>query len=317
MNIMIIIALVLCGGTIIGNRIRRRQVLCREKRRQRTVPCLLLAALMAVFWVPVQARAASDESEMSLFSINIRKADAHLLRCGSSVYLIDTGKKKDYETLYRALKENGADRLTGVILTHSHSDHTGGLKKLMQSDIVIENVYMSAFYAPNKEDKDNPVVKALKDTGIEPISLKSGDTLPLDGGELLVLGPLEEMTDPEEENSNSLVLLASGGGGTILLTGDMEFPEEASLLNAGLIPHADVIKIGNHGEGDATSDQLIAAVSPSIAVISTNTEDEPDTPDPRVMRLLTRSGITVLQTQQAENGVLITIRNGEIVYEMR
>ena len=31
MNIMIIIALVLCGGTIIGNRIRRRQVLCREK----------------------------------------------------------------------------------------------------------------------------------------------------------------------------------------------------------------------------------------------------------------------------------------------
>lgn len=263
------------------------------------------------------AQTASAESEMTLLSINVRKADAHLLRCGSSIYLIDTGKKKEYDTLYRVLKENGVDRLTGVILTHSHADHTGGLKNLMQSDIVIENVYTTAFYAPKKEDKENPVVKALKNTGIEPVYLKSGDTLPMDGGELNVLGPLVEMTDPEKENSNSLVLLATGGGGTILLTGDMEFPEEASLLNAGLIPHADVIKIGNHGEGDATSDQLIAAVSPSLAIIPTNSEDEPDTPDPRVMRLLAGRGIPVLQTQQAKNGILVAIRNGEITYEIQ
>ena len=263
------------------------------------------------------AQTASAESEMTLLSINVRKADAHLLRCGSSIYLIDTGKKKEYDTLYRVLKENGVDRLTGVILTHSHADHTGGLKNLMQSDIVIENVYTTAFYAPKKEDKENPVVKALKNTGIEPVYLKSGDTLPMDGGELNVLGPLMEMTDPEKENSNSLVILATGGGGTILLTGDMEFPEEASLLNAGLIPHADVIKIGNHGEGDATSDQLIAAVSPSLAIIPTNSEDEPDTPDPRVMRLLAGRGIPVLQTQQAKNGILVAIRNGEITYEIQ
>lgn len=252
---------------------------------------------------------------MTLLSINVRKADAHLLRCGSSTYLIDTGKKKEFDFLYQVLKENNVNRLTGVILTHSHSDHTGGLKQLMQSDILIENVYTTAYYAPRKEEKENTVVKALKKTGIDPVYLKSGDTLPLDGGELRILGPLVKMTDPDEENSNSLVILASGGGGTILLTGDMEFPEETSLLNAGLIPHADVIKIGNHGEGDATSDLLIDTVAPSLAIIPTNSEDEPDTPDPRVMRLLTRRGITVLQTQQAKNGILITIRGGEIAYE--
>ena len=279
---------------------------------------LFLLALMVLFSGTITgAQSTSAESEMTLLSINVRKADAHLLRCGNSTYLIDTGKKKEYDTLYRVLKENGVDRLTGVILTHSHADHTGGLKKLVQSDIVIENVYTSAFYAPKKEDKENPVVKALKDTGIEPVYLKSGDTLPMDGGELIILGPLTGMADPEEENSNSLVILASGGGGTILLTGDMEFPEESSLLNAGLIPHADVMKIGNHGEGDATSAQLIAAVSPSVAIIPTNTEDEPDTPDPRVMQLLSGRGITVLQTQQAEDGILVTIRNGEITYEIQ
>ena len=260
---------------------------------------------------------AAPAEEMTLLSINVRKADAHLLRCGSSAYLIDTGTKKSFDALYRVLRDNGVDRLTGVILTHSHSDHTGGLKKLMASDIVVENVYTSAFYAPKKEDKKHPVLKALEDTDLTPVYLSSGDTLPLDGGTLTVLGPLEQMTDSDDENSNSLVLLAEGGGGSILLTGDMEFPEEASLLSAGLIPHADVLKIGNHGEGDATSPQLIAAVSPSVAVISTNTEDEPDTPDPRVLRLLLSQGITVLQTQEAENGVLITLRNGEIWTDYR
>jgi len=257
---------------------------------------------------------AEKGGEMTLLSVNVRKGDAHLLRCGESVYLIDTGKKKNYDTLYRVLKENGIDHLTGVILTHSHSDHTGGLKQLVKSDIRIDHVYTSAYFVPEEEDKENPVVKALRKTDMEPEYLKAGDILPLDGGKLEVLGPLEKS---ETENCNSLVLLASGGGGTILLTGDMEFPEEASLLNAGLIPHADVLKIANHGEGDATSAQLVAAVSPSLALISTNTEDEPDTPDPRVMQLLKTCQIPVVQTQETENGVLITLRDGEIYTEMK
>lgn len=260
---------------------------------------------------------AVPEAAMTLLSINVRKGDAHLLRCGDAAYLIDTGKKKNYDDLYAALKESGVDRLTGVILTHVHSDHTGGLKQLLQSDITVENVYASASYALAKEDKTHPVLKALKGTGREPVWLSAGDTLPFGGGTLEVLGPLETVNDPDNENSNSLVLLASGGGGSILLTGDMEFPEEASLLNAGLIPHADVLKIANHGEGDATSEQLIAAVSPQLAVISTNTEDEPDTPDPRVIKLLNRYRIPVLQTQDAGTGVLITLRGGEIFWEMQ
>ena len=278
----------------------------------RKILSLVLAAGLLTGACCAHAETAGAGGEMTLLSINVRKGDAHLLRSGGSVYLIDTGKKKQYDTLYRVLKENGVDHLTGVILTHSHSDHTGGLKDLVQSDITIENIYTSAYYAPAKEDKENPVVKALKKTDLEPVYLRSGDTLPLDGGMLEVLGPLEERTDSDNENSNSLVLLATGGGGSILLTGDLEFPEEDSLLKAGLIQHADVIKIGNHGEGDATSEQLIAAVSPQLAVIPTNTEDEPDTPDPRVIRLLNKYKITAVLTQEAENGVLVTLRDGKI-----
>ena len=263
--------------------------------------------------------AAADEpvpaaGEMTLLSVNVGKADAHLLICGDAAYLIDTGTKDSFDHLEAVLRANGITRLDGVILTHTHDDHTGGLKKLLKSGIRIDHVYASAFY--NKEEGKHPAVKALEKNGpegMEVIWLSAGDTLPFGEGTLTVIGPLVQ--DPDKENNNSLVLLASAGGGTLLLTGDMEFPEEESLLKAGLIPHADVIKIGNHGENDATSAELIRAVSPVYAVISTNTPAEPDTPSPRVMRLLESRNVKVLQTQDTEDGVRITFRNGEIIPE--
>ena len=230
----------------------------------------------------------TEEPEMSLLAINVRKADALLLRCGQSAYLIDTGIKKNSDILLDVLRKEGSTKLTGVILTHTHADHTGGLKALLESEIVVENIYTSKYYVLKKEDGKHPVEKAVKkqEEACEVAWIAAGDTLPLDGGTLTVVGPLKMNS---EENSNSLVLLAEGGGGSILLTGDMEFPEEDSLLGAGLIPRADVIKIANHGEEDATGEELIDAVQPKLAVISTNTEDEPDTPDPRVLpRLASR-----------------------------
>lgn len=254
------------------------------------------------------------EPSLSLLAVNVRKADALLLRSGGSAYLIDTGSEESFEKLYTVLKQEGISRLTGVILTHTHKDHVGGFEQLADSDIEIENIYASAYYNKKKESK-HPAVKALKNTNRKVVFLSSGDELPLDGGKLSVIGPLEK--DGEAENNNSLVLLAEGGGGSMLLTGDMEFPEEDSLLKAELIPHADVLKIGNHGEDDATSNALINAVRPSLAVISTNSDDEPDTPSPRVLRLLASWDIPVLVTQNTENGILVTLTDGRITTEMK
>jgi hypothetical protein len=73
-----------------------------------------------------------------------------------------------------------------------------------------------------------------------------------------------------------------------------------------------VIKIANHGENDATSEKLLRAVQPKIAVISTSTAAEPDTPSGRVMQLLSNAGIDIYQTQHAESGVQVTIDQGEV-----
>ena len=270
---------------------------------------IIIILSLALSLLPLFSGLSDEAPALSLLAINVRKADALLLRCGNSAYLIDAGSKDSSETLLSVLREEGVTRLDGVILTHTHADHVGGLKALVQSEISVGSVYAPKFYTLKKEDGKHPVEKALKKTNHTVTWLEAGDTLPLSGGTLTVLGPLEKS---ETENCNSLVLLAEGGGGRILLTGDMEFPEEDSLLKAGQIPQVDVIKIGNHGEGDATSAQLLTTVQPKLAVISTNTDDEPDTPDPRVLKLLNDQNIPYFLTQDAETGVLITLANGEL-----
>ena len=274
----------------------------------------ILLSLLMTLMSGVSVASDPEVPEMSLFAINVRKADALLLRSGETVYLIDTGPEDEWPALYKVLKGEGITKLTGVILTHTDKDHVGGFALLVESDIEIENVYASAFYNKKKESK-HPAVKALKGTDLEVIFLSGGDSIPLDGGTLEVLGPL--VKDEEAENCNSLVLLATGGGGTMLLAGDMEIPEETSLLQAGVLSKVDVLKVGNHGEGDATGEAFIEAVQPRVAVISTNSDDEPDTPANRVMKLLKRYNVTVYLTQDTENGVLVTLRDGEILAEMK
>ena len=274
----------------------------------------LLTCLSLVFGAAGEKSSPPAEYDLSLLAVNVRKADALLLRSGVDAYLIDTGTEESFPALYETLKSEGVTRLTGVIVTHTHDDHAGGLAQLLESDIAVENLYASGYYNKKKESK-HPAVKAAKGTGLEVVFLFAGDTLPLDGARLTVVGPLEKNDD--KENNNSLVLLAEGGGGTILLTGDMEMPEEASLMKAGALSRVDVLKVGNHGEGDATSNALIDVLRPSLAVISTNTQDEPDTPDPRVLRLFASWNIPVLVTQDAVRGVQVTLRNGEILTEMK
>ena len=84
---------------------------------------------------------AEEESmELSLYAINVRKADALLLRSGKTAYLIDTGTEDSYPALRNALQAEGITSLDGVILTHTHKDHTGGLEYLLDSGIEIKQV---------------------------------------------------------------------------------------------------------------------------------------------------------------------------------
>ena len=271
--------------------------------------CLLTALILTAGTALAESPYEKADKPLTLFAVNVGKGDALLLNCGAETYLIDAGLQENWGDLSCALKMLQVTKLTGVILTHTDKDHAGGLLPLATSSIEVENWYAPAHYTDIKKESKHPAVEAAALRGETVIFLRAGDELPLGNGKLTVIGP---MSLSDVENCNSLVLVAEAGGGRMLLTGDMEFPEEQELLAAGVIPACAVIKIGNHGESDATSEALLQTVRPKIAVISTSTTAEPDTPSGRVLTAIASVGAKVYQTQQAESGVLVTIDQGEV-----
>jgi competence protein ComEC len=270
--------------------------------------CLMLVLTLTAT-VLAESPYEKADKPLTLFAVNVGKGDALLINCGAETYLIDAGLQENWGELSCALKMLQVTKLTGVILTHTDKDHAGGLLPLATSSIQVEGWYAPAHYADIKKESKHPAVEAAALRGEKVTFLRAGDELPLGNGSLTVIGPISAS---DVENCNSLVLVAEASGGKMLLTGDMEFPEEDELLAAGVIPPCDVIKIANHGENDATSGALLQAVQPKIAVISTSTAAEPDTPSGRVMQLLSNAGIDIYQTQHAESGVLVTIDQGEV-----
>ena len=273
---------------------------------RKTAVLLLLAVLAASF---LTTSAAALEDVRALF-INVRKADAALFFLGDARYLVDTGHKNSFDQLQRVLEAFEIQKLDGVFVTHTDKDHVGGLKKLLKGGMQVDMLYASALHS-EKSDEDHPVYEAAEKYAVPLTWLKAGDQVDAGNGCVFnVIGPLYR--DAQKENNNSLVMYLETPHGTMLLTGDMEKPEEADLLSAGVIRHVPVLKVGNHGEGDATGKDFAMAVRPDWSIISTNTEDEPDTPDDDTLSRLYKTGTKIAVTQDAEVGIMVILRDGKV-----
>ena len=277
-----------------------------------------MVALWVAFWIAAavlsagfsaQAETAgADAAGVRAVFLNVGKADAALIMAGDARYLVDTGSKASAEAMLKALAFFGVDRLDGVFVTHTDSDHVGGLKALLKSGISVDRLFAPSFYNIESLEK-HPVFKQAEKHALPLEWLRAGDTVAFEAqSRFTVLGPLTQ--DEDNENNNSLVLMLETPEGSMLLAGDMETPAEEALLTAGLVRGAAVLKVGHHGNGDASGERFVYTVRPQIAVISTDSDEEPDTPDPDVLARLWNIGAEVFVTQKATCGIQVTLSGG-------
>ncbi len=247
---------------------------------------------------PVEAQA---DAPVAVTVANVGYGDAILVQLGEQNFLIDTGAKKAGIQLLRALAMRGVEQLDGVFLTHTHSDHIGGM------ETVAQRYEIGTIYAAEITQDRKKIDKLADELGLNLERLTAGDKVQTASGAAFeVLGPIAFNAD--DDNDNSLVLRLKAGGLTWLFTGDMQFDEEISLMNAGIDLKTDVLKVGNHGNPDATSGAFGKAVSPKAAVISTSTVEDDDSANPRVLSALMDADIYI--TQDYGLGVLMTAENG-------
>lgn len=247
-------------------------------------------------------------SEVEMLAVNVGKGDALLLRAGDYVCLIDAGKKSAQEALEAALQYWQVDALDAVFLTHTDKDHSGGLKWLRKSDIEIRAVYASRYFS-NTDLEDHPAVKTADKLGLSVGWLGAGDAVAMgnSGCVLRVLAPERKFKD---EDDNSLVMMLESPDGKLLLAGDMEDGEEALLLKSGQDLRCNALKVPNHADSDACGKELIHACDAQIAVISTDSAEKSNTPDPTVLKNLKKAGCEVFVTQECTLGVLLRLSGG-------
>lgn len=274
--------------------------------------CLAIALLLVTCTACTAEKPAQDGPGTRLIALNAGKADCLLLLFEDKSYLIDSGYERTFPALLEMLRQYDITRLDGVILTHCDKDHYGSLMPLAKSDIDVNAWYAAAIYHDVKPG-EHPMELAAAARGEQVTWLSAGDTLKLTGSaSLTVLGPLT--VNAENENNNSLVFSVETADGTLLFTGDMKLDEEMALLLQRVIPRADVLKVPFHGDNSACSDNFVRAVSPQLALISTSTKEEPDTPSAKVIKRLGLVDAQTLITQDFAQGVEITLKKGRASY---
>lgn len=250
---------------------------------------------------PADAETPASKDGTEIFFINVGKGDAILVKTDGKTFLIDGGKAANAGTVLSVLKEEGVARLDAVFLTHTDSDHTGCLPVLESAGIKVENWYASRYYASPKKEEKHPCVTAAALTMQKVIWLSAGD---MAEGVFEVLAPLGPM---EDEDDNSLVMVLTTAYGRILLTGDMELPEEEMLLASGTDVRCRVLKVPNHADNDAASETFLRATGATIAVISTSPAEKPGTPSGHVLNTLEQMGTGVYRTDLSEKGIRVTL----------
>lgn len=224
----------------------------------------------------------------SVTLINTGESDAILLQTAEGAFLVDTGSKKQFPAVEAALSRLGVTELSGVILTHGHKDHIGGLKKLLAA-MPVSAIYTSAIDDETFSDKE---MQTILTSGAEHITLKKGDTFTIAGISLRVLAPDRKYVEDlgEDDNDNSLVLRMEAGSKVLLFMGDATANIETQLLQEGASLSADILKVGRHGKDDASLPEFLLAVSPEYAIIPGGGADAEASPSPAVLSALAAVG---------------------------
>lgn len=240
-----------------------------------------------------------NEAQLKVHFIDVGQGDSILIQTpGGQNMLIDAGERDQGEKVVNYIKSQGVDKLHFVVGTHPHSDHIGGLAKVIES-MPVEKIYLPR--VTHTSGSFQALLEAISNKGLKITTAAAGVKIPLVEAEANILAPVGE--GYEGLNNYSAVIKLTYGSASFLFTGDAEKISEQEMLAKGTDLNADVLKVGHHGSVSSTSPSFLQAVSPEYAVIMCGAGNDYGHPHKEILAAL--SGLKVYRTD-AEGTIVIS-----------
>lgn len=243
------------------------------------------------------------ENQITYTQFSVGDADAAILQDRDMTVVIDAGEDGYAVAGYLHQRRQSVEML---IITHLHTDHSGGIRALIDEGIPVEVCCLPwAAETPIIDEELLPLLEELRLTGTEFRYLCRGDVIDLPTSQLTVLWPEAGRVFPEHDaNDVNLVLQAEIAGVTMLLTGDLPGTHEQHVA----VP-ADILKAGHHGSKGSNTADFVRTVNPQLILQSNRLKS-------RDYHLSGVAGDIPLYATEPQGGIVITfLGEGEFEVE--
>ena len=261
------------------------------KRKYALASALTVLTLAACLWLNSRWQHGAFRAAV----LDVGQGESVALCSGSEAALVDCGSSNSYvdagSVAADALQSAGIRRLSAVIVTHYHADHTNGLTE------VLTRLPVDTLYLPDIEDEygvRDRLVSLAAHQGADVVFVTEPTRIALGEAILTVYPPLLTTGDLNEQG---LTALATAGDFDLLITGDMAGQTEQLLAQTYPLPDVEVLVVSHHGSRYSSDESFLRAITPDNAVISVG-DNRYGHPAEETLRRLQAVGATVWRTDQ-------------------
>ena len=264
------------------------------KARFRQYISPICISLILLFILILVSPFSSDINADSVTVVDVGQGMSVVVTSDNFTMVVDCGSismNNPGEIVHEFLMNIGRTSIDLLALTHFHSDHSSGVEFLLSR----VSVSVLAIPDPQGDFIAHDIIELARRRGTdiiyvtETLSIELGDA----NNTTVFLYPPMGVGDQNEQGLSVLTV----GEVTALITGDMGSSTERALLRFASLPKLDLLVVGHHGSRHSTSDELLDALQPDIAIIPVG-RNSFGHPSQEVLDRLARIGAIVYRTDE-------------------